>query len=173
MSEERVRTSRPQMPEGYGVDTATIYEDWPTVEERLREATEYWLATTRADGRPHVIPRWGIWLDGRLWYDGSPQTLHARNLALNPACALHLESGSTVTIVEGSSLASSPVAGELGERVSAEYRRKYEARGYAPGPDSWSDEIAGGMRILTPVKALAWSKFPDDLTRFDFEAPTT
>jgi Pyridoxamine 5'-phosphate oxidase len=156
------------MPEGYGVDTASSYEAWTAVEERLREAAEYWLATTRVDGRPHVIPRWGIWLDGRFWYDGSPETLHARNLSFNPACALHLESGTTVTIVEGESVVAQPILGESGERVSAEYRRKYEARGYAPSSNSWSDEIAGGMRILTPVKVLAWSKFPDDLTRFHF-----
>jgi hypothetical protein len=29
--------------------------------------------------------------------------------------------------------------------------------------------MAGGMRVLTPNKAIAWSQFPTDLTRFAFD----
>lgn len=158
---------RPQMPEGYGVESATRYVSWQEVDRRLHESRNYWLATTRADGRPHVIPRWGVWLDDRFWYDGSPDTLHARNLDRDPSCVLHLESGSEVTIVHGRSLRSEPVAGELGNRLSREFARKY-APEYTPEPDAWSDEIAGGMRFLEPEKILAWTKFPEDLTRFTF-----
>lgn len=157
------------MPDGYGVPESTDgLLDWSHVDERLAGATEYWLATTRPDGRPHVVPRWGVWLDGRFWYDGSPQTRHARNLAANDACALHLESGTDVVIVDGRSRPSEPITGHLGERLSAEFGRKYGDQGYAPAPDAWSDEIAGGMRVLTPHAALAWSDFPSDVTRFRF-----
>lgn len=164
--------ARPTVPEGYGVTESGPYLEWATVEDRLKEATEYWLATTRPDGRPHVVPRWGVWLDDRFWYDGSPETRHARNAEANPACTLHLESGTTVTIVEGISTIPEPIRGELGERLAAEYARKYGAMGYAPAPDAWSDEIAGGMRTLSPQKAIAWSKFPDDMTRFVFGSTT-
>lgn len=108
-------------------------------------------------------------MDDRFWYDGSPQTRHARNLATNPACALHLESGTTVTIVEGSSRPSDPISGDLGERLSAEYSRKYKRLGYEPGADAWSGEAAGGMCVLTPEKGIAWSRFPDDMTRYAFD----
>jgi hypothetical protein len=110
-----------------------------------------------------------VWLDDRFWYDGSPDTRHVRNLVSNPACALHLESGTTVTIVEGSSTPSSPIYGDLGARLSTEYIRKYQRLGYAPEPDAWSDDVAGGMCVLTPTKGLAWSKFPDDMTRYVFD----
>jgi hypothetical protein len=160
---------RPQVPDGYGVTEDGPYLPWTDVEDWLVEATEYWLATTRPDGRPHVVPRWGVWLDGCFWYDGSPATRHARNLASNPACALHLESGTTVTIVEGHSVRSDPIREELGERLSAEYGRKYKRLGYAPEPDAWSDDAAGGMCVLTPDKGIAWSKFPDDMTRYVFD----
>jgi hypothetical protein len=164
-----IRTDRPQMPEGYGVpETSDGLLAWSHCETRLVAATEYWLATTRPDGRPHVVPRWGVWLDGRFWYDGSPQTRHVRNVEGNPACALHLESGTDVVILEGRSLASAPVGKELGGRLSTEFRRKYEELGYAPRPDAWSDEIAGGLRIVTPETGLAWSDFPTDVTRFRF-----
>lgn len=164
-----VRSDRPVMPDGYGVPASVDgLVQWPAVEAKLEAATEFWLASTRPDGRPHVVPRWGVWLDGAFWYDGSPQTRHARNLADNPACALHLESGTDVVILEGRSQPSAPIGATLGGRLAAEYARKYGDQGYAPAPDAWSDEIAGGMRIMTPVTGLAWSRFPDDVTRFRF-----
>jgi len=159
---------RPQLPDGYGVRDEGPFLDWAEVAARLAESKEYWLSTTRPDGRPHVVPRWGVWLDDRFWYDGSPVTRHALNVETNPACALHLESGTTVTIVEGNSDRSKPIVGELGERLASEYSKKYRELGYAPAPDAWSDEVAGGMRVLTPVKAIAWSQFPTDMTRFAF-----
>jgi hypothetical protein len=166
-----VRTDRPVMPDGYGVpETASGLLAWSTVEAKLRAATEFWLASTRPDGRPHVVPRWGVWFDGAFFYDGSPMTRHARNLAENPSCALHLESGADVVILEGGSQPSAPIDTDLGGRLSAEYGRKYGARGYAPAADSWSDEHAGGMRIFVPRTGLAWSEFPADVTRFHFAA---
>jgi hypothetical protein len=159
---------RPELPDGYGVQDKGPFLDWAEVAARLAESKEYWLSTTRPDGRPHVVPRWGVWLDDRFWYDGSPLTRHALNVERNPACALHLESGTTVTIVEGSSERSKPIVGELGARLAGEYSRKYRELGYAPAPDAWSDEVAGGMRVVTPVKAIAWSQFPTDMTRFAF-----
>ena len=163
---------RPQVPDGYGVQDQGPYLEWASVEDWLVESTEYWLATTRPDGRPHVVPRWGVWLDERFWYDGSPMTRHARNLTSNSACALHLESGTTVTIVEGVSIEPEPIIGELGERLAAEYSRKFSKLGYEPSPDAWSDEHAGGMHVLTPEKAIAWSQFPTDMTRYVFDQPS-
>ncbi|HEX6301968.1 MAG TPA: pyridoxamine 5'-phosphate oxidase family protein [Acidimicrobiia bacterium] len=159
------RRDRPEMPAGYGVDQADDFVAWEDVEERLRESLHYWLATTRPNGQPHVVPRWGVWLDGAFWYDGSPETVHVRNLEENPNIVLHLESGTEVTVVEGQSIRPDPITGELGERLAAEYARKY-APEYTPPADAWSDGIAGGMRTILPIKVIAWSNFPKDLTRF-------
>ena len=155
------------MPAGYGVEQADAYVAWEAIESWLRTSRHYWVATTRADGRPHVVPRWGVWLDGRFWYDGSPDTLHVRNLERDPRCALHLESGERATIVEGESHRSEPIEGELGERLASEFADKYGPE-YTPAPDAWSDEIAGGMRTIIPAKVLAWTQFPKDLTRYIF-----
>jgi nitroimidazol reductase NimA-like FMN-containing flavoprotein (pyridoxamine 5'-phosphate oxidase superfamily) len=141
---------------------------WDVVEARLVDSVQYWMATSRPDGRPHVVPRWGVWLDRRLYYDGSPETRHARNLAANPACALHLEDGWQAVIVDGRSDRSDPVAGALAERIAAEFRRKYADLGYAPEPDAWSGDHAGGLCVFTPARALAWTSFPTDMTRFRF-----
>ncbi len=157
------------MPDGYGVTESGPFLEWATVESWLEQATHYWLSTTRSDGRPHVVPRWGVWLDSGFWYDGSPMTRHSLNLDNNPHCALHLESGVEVTIVEGVSTVPDPVVGDLGTRLSAEFTRKYGPLGYSPGPDAWSGEASGGLHVLTPRSAIAWSEFPADLTRFAFD----
>lgn len=142
--------------------------EWDAVEQRLRSAVNYWLATSRPDGRPHVVPRWGVWLDGGFWYDGSPETRHVQNLTAAPDCVLHLESGTEVVIVEGISEIAAPPGLELGTRLSEAMTSKYGDLGYSPEPDSWEGTDSGGLRVLTPRKALAWFEFPADMTRFRF-----
>lgn len=157
------------MPDGYGVpDHPTGLIEWARVRDRLESATEYWLATTRSDGRPHVVPRWGVWLGDTFWYDGSPETLHVRNLAHNPSCALHLEDGRRAVIVEGISAAAQPPGAEFGAELAAAFTAKYADLGYAPAADAWEGPQAGGLRSVTPLKAMAWFDFPKDVTRFRF-----
>ncbi len=159
------------MPDGYGVPDGTDgLLPWEVVDERLRESRVYWMATTRPDGRPHVVPRWGVWLDGRLYYDGAPTTVHARNLRTNPHCALHLEDGTRAAVLEGTAAPATPPGPGLGGRISAEMSRKYGVDGYSPPPDSWDGEAAGGLCVFTPVKGLAWHSFPADVTRYRFDA---
>lgn len=168
MTDSTPGRDRPVFPEGYGIpETDDGMLAWAEVERRLVAATSYWLASTRPDGRPHVVPRWGVWLDGRFWYDGAPTTRHAVNLRSNPHCALHLESGTEVVIVEGTSAPTRADAADLGARLSAGFA-KYHDQGYRPEPDAWSGEDGGGLRVLTPQRALAWFSFPGDATRFRF-----
>lgn len=161
--------SRPQIPSGYGVpDTDEEVLEWADVEQRLRTSTDYWMATTRPDGRPHVVPRWGVWMDTRFWYDGAIDTVHVTNLSKNSACVLHLEDGRQAVIVEGLSEAAAPPGLELGGRLAAEMSAKYASLGYSPTPDAWEGSDAGGLRVLAPDKAMAWFDFPKDVTRFRF-----
>lgn len=162
------KTDRPLLPEGYGLpETTEGLLTWPQVEERLRASLHYWLTSVRPDGTPHTVPRWGVWLDGRFYYDGAPTTRHTRNVERNPAVTLSLESGTEVVIVEGRSDATRADAEDLGARL-AEAFEKYHPHGYRPGADSWSGEDGGGLRVITPKRAMAWFSFPTDCTRFTF-----
>lgn len=162
------RRDRPTLPGGYGLpDNTEGLLSWSAVEDRLRASLHYWLATVRPNGTPHSVPRWGVWLDGRFWYDGAPTTRHALNVNANPACTLTLESGTQVVIIEGRSEATRADAGGLGTRL-AEAFGKYADHGYSPGADSWVGEDGGGLRVITPQRALAWFDFPKDCTRFTF-----
>ncbi len=79
-------------------------QTWSWAVERLESALNYWFSTTRPDGRPHAMPAWAVWVDHALYFDGSPETRRSRNLAVNPAIAVHLESGDQVVILEGEAL---------------------------------------------------------------------
>src|SRR5712692_1387743 len=98
------KASRPMMPGSYGMAEATGGSGllpWGPAEARLGAAHNYWLSTTRPDGRPHAMPVWGVWRDGVLYVGTDRGSRKARNLAANPACVVHLESGDDVVILEG------------------------------------------------------------------------
>ncbi|HEV7727921.1 MAG TPA: pyridoxamine 5'-phosphate oxidase family protein [Modestobacter sp.] len=60
---------RPVLP-GYGVLPAAEGSGLlpsAEAERRLAVSHDYWCATVRPDGRPHVMPVWGVWRAGRLW----------------------------------------------------------------------------------------------------------
>jgi len=53
------------LPAGYG-QSATALMSWADVAQRLAQAPRYWLASVRPDGRPHVVPTDGLWIDDVL-----------------------------------------------------------------------------------------------------------
>lgn len=154
---------RPHFPRGY-VQHPTSLLAWDQVVPRLIEAGNYWLCTVRPDGRPHTMPVWGVWTDDRLYWDGSPATRHARNLARNPQIAVHLESGDRVVVVEGLCHPAPKPAPALAEHLAREYTRKYE--GYTAAPTTWDE---GGLYVVVPRQVLAWTNFVDDPTKFVFD----
>ncbi len=158
------KSSRPHFPEGH-VAHPKGFVPWSHVEERLTQARNYWVCTVRPDGRPHCIPKWGVWVEGKLYFDGSMETRHARNVAENPHVSVHLESGDDVVSVEGEAQAHPGPSKDLGKKLSQAYKAKYASLGYAPEPDQWD---GGGLLVVTPKKVLAWTKFTDDPTRFTF-----
>jgi len=159
------RRDRPHVP-GYGIPTTTDgLLPWSWAVERLEAAIVYWLATTGADGAPHVIPIWGAWVDGRWYVEGGP-TRWQRNLRENPQLAIHVEVGDEVVIVEGTATEHVAPPAPLADAILAGYAKYKAAKDYEASADHWTE---GGLWELRPVKAFAWSVFPDDMTRFRFD----
>jgi nitroimidazol reductase NimA-like FMN-containing flavoprotein (pyridoxamine 5'-phosphate oxidase superfamily) len=161
-------TDRPLMPDGYRVpetDDGLLPWDWAV--ERLESARSYWFATTRPDGRPHAMPAWAVWLDGALYFEGSPATRRARNLAANHEAVVHLESGDEVVILEGEAREVGKPDRPLAERLAGAFTAKYAATKYAyrPTPEQWD---CGGLWTLTPRVAFGWDDFPQTATRWRF-----
>lgn len=150
------QASRPHIP-GYGIPASIEgVLPWSHVEERMASSRNYWVGTVRPDGRPHVVPVWGVWVEGTLYFGGGPETRWSRNLAANPQVAVHLESGDDVVIVEGSVEQITDPNHPLATRIDDAYEAKYAMRHGLP---CW---------VLRPRLAFAWSKFPDNTTRWRF-----
>jgi len=155
--------SRPFIP-GYGIPKAKKgMLPWSHVCERLESAKNYWIGTTDPEGCPHATPVWGIWLDDKLYFGGSPKTRRGRNLAGNPAVVVHLESGTDVVILRGKALQVQTPDRALTARLAAVSASKY---GYTPSPEEYD---GGGLYEMRPEVVLAWKEFPKDATRWRFE----
>jgi nitroimidazol reductase NimA-like FMN-containing flavoprotein (pyridoxamine 5'-phosphate oxidase superfamily) len=69
---------------GYGVpEGAGSLKPWSWARERLEASRNYWLATVRPDSRPHLIPIWGVWLDGQFYFSTGAESRKAKNLRTN------------------------------------------------------------------------------------------
>jgi nitroimidazol reductase NimA-like FMN-containing flavoprotein (pyridoxamine 5'-phosphate oxidase superfamily) len=156
------RRRRPPF-KGYGLaedETGMLAWSWAT--ERLEQARNYWVSTTRPDGRPHAMPVWGIWLDDAFFFGSGRDSAKARNLAANPAIVVHLESGDETMILEGR--AEQVLDDALEKRVDEVYGRKYDFTPDSSGEtDPWF--------VVRPRRAYAWAErnYTGSATQFDFD----
>lgn len=95
------KATRPNIP-GYGLPKSKKgLLPWKWAKDRLSKSKQYWLATTRPDGRPHVMVIWGVWVNDEFWLSTGRKSRKARNLAANPHCVVCNEDAAQAVIVEG------------------------------------------------------------------------
>ena len=134
---------------------------------RLCTANNYWIATTRPDGRPHAAPVWGVWLDDGLWFGTEGQKV--RNLEALPYAVVHLDSADDVIMVQG------PVeivrdAARIARAAEA-FRAKYvDGETGAPFDVYPALGEAPTLYHVTPEVGWAWLEgaFPTHNTRWTF-----
>ena len=158
------RSARPRFAPGYGIhrgDEGLLPWSWAT--ERLRASRNYWIGSTRPDGRPHAMPVWGAWVGDAVVFGTARDSAKARNLSRNPEVVVHLGSGDEAVVLEGAVEKVSDL-GILGAYAD-ECQRKYDWR-----PDD--KELRTGLHyLLRPRVAYAWLErdYPRTATRFAFE----
>ena len=150
-----------KLPSEYGKPSRLV--EWSAVEAKLEAALVYWLASTRPDGRPHVVPRDGVWLDQALWYGGSDETIHNRNIALNPEVVFHIGEGEEAVIVEGRAGREYPRGSDAMRLADASYA-KYPRYGRTD-PEAYAEF---GPWVIRPRRVIAWTELFTDATRFLF-----
>jgi hypothetical protein len=97
------QAARPYMP-GYGVlapGEGTGLLSWRDVEPRLAESHDYWLASTWPDGRPHVMPVWGVWDGAGLWFSSGGRSRKIVNLERDPRCVATTDDALDPVIIDG------------------------------------------------------------------------
>lgn len=153
---------RPAMPD-YGISSDPDgLLPWSFADQQLAAARNYWIVTTRPDGRPHAAPVWGVWVDGAFYFGTGPNSRKGRNLQHNPALVVHLESGDDVVILEG----VVEMVTDLARIRAADtaYRAKYNV------PLMEGDQPTGPLYIIQVQTAYAWleQSFPGTATRWRF-----
>jgi general stress protein 26 len=154
--------SRPKMPDGYGITKgSTGLMRWNAVEEQLEKAKNYWVGTTRPDGRPHAMPVWGLWLDRTFYFSSDGSSRKARNIAANGCAVVHLESGDAAVIVEGE--AHRVTNRGLFAKVDEAYTKKYRM-----GLSGIPGDV--GVFAVQPKVVFAWRErdFPKSATKWRF-----
>jgi hypothetical protein len=161
MSRHTPTATRPPFA-GYGIAAADEGEGllpWHWAEERLERARNYFIATTRPEGRPHVMVVWGVWVEDRFAFSTSPTSRKAKNLAANGNCVICPGDAEEAVIVEGSAAVATDAA--LRARIAEAYKAKY---GMIP-----SDE-EGPLYVVRPrvVYGQIEESFTKSATRWTF-----
>jgi Pyridoxamine 5'-phosphate oxidase len=149
---------------------------WAEAQRTLEQAEVYWISTVRPDGRPHVTPMVGAWLDGALYFTTGPAERKAQNLGQNAHCVIttgcnRISEGLDV-ILEGDAVLVRDQS--TLERVVGQYGAKYQApfrftvrdfAFYGEGGEAFVYEV-------TPTRAFGYGRGKDfTATRFRFERP--
>ena len=154
------RAGRPHIPD-YGISkSAKGLLPWKWAEPRLKKSREYYFVSTLPNGRPHVMPVWGVWVDFAFYFSTGRGTRKARNLARSPYCVICNEDAEQAVIVHGRAkeIKDAKRIRELG----APYARKY--------PPFKLDPKMGAVYEVKPsiVFGLIEKKFPTTATRWKF-----
>lgn len=97
---------------------------WNWAEQRLEGSHNYWLATVRQDGRPHLMIVWGLWHGGAFSFNTGSRSRKARNLESNAHCVIGTEHAQEAVVVEGAAEKLRDVE-QLKEWLGL-YERKYD-----------------------------------------------
>ena len=155
-----------RFPDDYGQTPETLADllGWDEVAERIAGARNYWLATLARDGRPHLRPVDGVFVEDALCFGGSPETRWVQHLQHQPALSASLPDDDHAVILEGrAELVEDPAAHwrsprrrPIGEVPAVLQRRR-------------ADPVPSVLVLATrPRLRLVADRLPGRATRFDF-----
>jgi len=156
--------TRPYMP-GYGIlpeTEGTGLLPWSWAVERLTRSHDYWVTTTWPDGRPHLTPVWGAWLDTAVWFSCSGNSRKTRNLERDPRCSVATDNAYEPVIIDAQAerTTDADAIQSFTDVVNAKYETDY-------GVEFFEDNA---LWIAPPLSAFALDEadFPGSPTRWRF-----
>lgn len=164
------RRDRPQLPSGYITRSSEGMLTWASVRRMLRAAPYLWLATTNADGSPHLVQQWCAWVDDTLYFEGSDATRWARNLARDPRIGFGFQvedrSAYGEAVVDVARGLDRPTARKIARQYATKYGQRFE---YRPVAEQYEQ---GPVFRARPTKVIAFdvTRFSTSATRFTFTA---
>lgn len=114
---------RPQMP-GYGVpDSLDGALPWTWALDVMDKTKDFFVSTTRPDGRPHSMPVWGLWSNDLFVFSTAITSVKSVNLKADPRIAVGGADGPRAIVIEG--VARIVELDEVPDFVPA-YKTKYD-----------------------------------------------
>jgi Pyridoxamine 5'-phosphate oxidase len=163
--------SRPYMP-GYGTKGPTEGRGllpWSWAEERLTRSHDYWVATVRPDGRPHLMPVWAVWDDRALWWSSGLASSKARNIEADPRCTIATDNAWEPVVLEG--VAERVTDHDALARFIGLENEKY---GTDYSVDFLDPAVNGTYRVAPSwVFSLTEDDFEGSPTRWSFDTPSS
>jgi hypothetical protein len=159
--------SRPHWPDvPMPKDPKSGLKPWTWALERLEKSHNYWIATSRRDGRPHLMVVWGVWWENAFWFSTGPNTRKAKNMAVHPFCAIGSEKADEAVILEG-------VPEEITDRgVWKRLAKVYNAK-YGGDVEPLLNSSGGNVYRVAPSMAFGQDEhaenFAESATRWRFE----
>jgi hypothetical protein len=140
--------TRAHLPKGYGLRPDSPPLSWTKIDQRLRAATHYWIATVGHNGAPIVRPVDGMWHDSSLYFGGDPASQWRRNLTVNPRASIHFEDADP---------RAAPASAQCGVGLERPLRRRhaFHVRMIPPGEEPRRDRLNGGVPTQRPVPPRA------------------
>jgi PPOX class probable F420-dependent enzyme len=150
---------------GYGVpESLDGALPWSWAHERLQSSRNYWVCTTRPDGRPHAMAVWGALVGNDLYFSTADGSVKARNLDGDPRCTICTERADEAVVLEGRAERAKD-RGAM-EKFAERYRAKYDFPLDLEAPP-------GPIWLVKPAKVFAFieheSQFSRTATRWTFE----
>ena len=100
----------------------------------------------RADGRPHLVPIWFVWVHNRFYICTAENSIKVKNLRQTAQATVALENGDAPVVAEGGvALLERPFADDIAEL----FQQKYQW-------DIRADNQYSVLIELTPTKWLSW-----------------
>ncbi|MDT5211306.1 MAG: hypothetical protein QOF67_3721 [Mycobacterium sp.] len=154
---------------------------WQQVSDVVSTAELYWLTTVRKDGRPHITPLIGVWVDSReaqaFVFCTGPEEQKAQNLAVSTAVAVttgvNTWNDGLDVVVEGNAErvtgrdTLTPLADTIREKYGSEWDFTPQDEGFGHTDASGDSHTAYVYRV-SPDKVLAFTKSPHGQTTFRF-----
>jgi nitroimidazol reductase NimA-like FMN-containing flavoprotein (pyridoxamine 5'-phosphate oxidase superfamily) len=124
------------------------------------------VATVDADGRPHVVPLWFVWVDDTLFVNTTQGNRSVRNLEANANAAAVVDDGETYADLRGAVLRG-PMEPADGDPRLDEVRRAFSGKYYGGNPppfDAWRGRF---FLRLVPEEIASWDfrKIPEARAR--------
>ena len=154
------------MPAAYGIKPADEGKgllDWSWADERLRGRHIWWLATTRPNGAPHLMPVWAVWLGDGVAFSTGTGSRKSKNIAHEQRVSITPERGVESVIVEG---VVEPLSPERKDEFVAAYEQVW-------GMDPTG--MGEPLLLIRPTRAFGFidveddTGFPNTATRWTFE----